>query len=119
MQEGNVILTPVSQADGQIKNRPAVILKAMPPFQDLLVCGVSTQLRQQVKDFDEIINIADADFGASGLLAPSLIRLGFLAVLPQKNVAGAIGAIASDRHQRLLKNLSNYLLQNLPNPAKE
>jgi mRNA interferase MazF len=78
-----------------------------------LVCGVSTQLHQQVKGFDEIISHDDADFGASGLLVSSLIRLGFLAVLPQKNVAGAIGTISSDRHERLLKNLSNYLLQNL------
>ena len=31
MTEGDVILTPVPQADGQIKNRPAVILREMPP----------------------------------------------------------------------------------------
>ena len=62
-----------------------VVLKAMPPFQDLLVCGVSTQLQQQVKDFDEIIGAGDEDWRTSGLLAPSLFRLGFLAVVPQKN----------------------------------
>jgi mRNA interferase MazF len=114
MQEGDVILTPVPQANGQVKNRPAVVLKALPPFQDLLVCGVSTQLQQQVKDFDEIIDASDANFRTSGLLAPSLIRLGFLAVLPQKNVAGAIGKISPERHERLLRNLSGYLLRNIP-----
>lgn len=91
----------------------------MPPFQDFLICGVSTQLRQQVKGFDEIIDPSDPDFAASGLLAPSLIRLGFLVVVPQKNVAGAIGAISSERHERLLKNLSNHLLQGLPKPTDE
>ncbi len=84
MKEGDVILTPIPQADGQVKNRPAIILREMPPYRDVLVCGVSTQLRQQVDNFDEIISPADADFPLSGLLAESLIRLGFLAVLPEK-----------------------------------
>jgi hypothetical protein len=37
---------------------------------DLLVCGISTQLRQTVADFDEIIEPSDADFKSSGLKAP-------------------------------------------------
>ena len=67
MKEGDVVLTPVPQADGAIKNRPAIILREMPPYRDLLVCGVSTQLNQQVKDFDELLSPSDADFAASGL----------------------------------------------------
>ena len=43
MKEGDVVLTPVPQADGQIKNRPALFLRTMPPFNDALVCGISTQ----------------------------------------------------------------------------
>jgi mRNA interferase MazF len=112
MKEGDVVLTPVPQADGKIKNRPAIILREMPPYRDLLVCGVSTQLHQQVKGFDEIILPTDTDFPLSGLLSESLIRLGFLAVLPSKSIAGSIGAISSKRHQRLLKTLSNYLVKN-------
>lgn len=42
MKEGDVVLTPVPQANGQIKNRPALFLREMPPFQDALVCGIST-----------------------------------------------------------------------------
>lgn len=38
MKQGDVIFTPVPQADGKLKNRPAVILKEMPPYGDLLVC---------------------------------------------------------------------------------
>ena len=110
MKQGDVILTPIPQADGKVKNRPAIILREMPPYSDLLVCGVSTQLNQRVMGFDEIIASGDADFGASGLLADSLIRLGFLAVLPRKSIAGAIGAISKERHQRLLKTLCDYLM---------
>jgi mRNA interferase MazF len=113
MNEGDVVLTPVPQANGAIKNRPAVVLREMPPYRDLLVCGVSTQLRQQVKDFDEVVSPSDADFATSGLLAESLIRLGFLAVLPRKSIAGSIGAISKERHERLLQTLSNYLVADI------
>ena len=44
MTEGDVVLTPLPQADGQVKNRPAVVLRVMPPHGDLLVCGVSNFL---------------------------------------------------------------------------
>jgi mRNA interferase MazF len=113
MKEGDVVLTPIPQADGVIKNRPVVVLREMPLYRDLLVCGISTQLRQQAKDFDEVISPADMDFKSSGLLAESLIRLGFLAVLPRKNIAGAIGAISKERHERLLLTLADYLTTNL------
>jgi len=109
MKEGDVILTPVPQADGELKDRPAIFLREMPPYQDLLVCGVSTQLHQYVKDFDEIISPANADFKSSGLLSKSLIRLGFLAVLPRRRVLGSIGSISAKRHKRLLRKLSDYL----------
>lgn len=111
MKEGNVVLTPIPQANGKIKNRPAIILRELPPpHRDLLVCGVSTQLHQYVKGFDEIISPSDEDFALSGLLSESLIRLGFLAVLSRKSIAGSIGSISPKRHKRLLKTLSDYLL---------
>lgn len=113
MNEGDVILTPMPQADGNVKNRPAVMLREMPLYGDILVCGVSTQLHHYVQGFDEIVTPTDADFTSSGLVAASLIRLGFLAVLPPQTIAGAIGSIASERHRRLLEALSNYLLRDL------
>ncbi len=94
MKEGDVILTPVPQADGKIKNRPAVILRGLPSYKDFLVCGISTQLNQLVKGFDEIISPKDADFASSGLKSESLIRLGFLVVLPKRNILGLIGSIS-------------------------
>ena len=114
MKEGDVILTPVPQADGKLRDRPAIFLREIPPYRDLLVCGVSTQLHQYVKDFDEIISPADEDFKSSGLRSKSLIRLGFLAVLPRHRVLGSIGSISSERHKRLLRKLSDYLIANLP-----
>ncbi len=111
MKQGDVILSPVPQADGRIKNRPALILCEMPPYGDLLVCGISTQLHHYVNNFDEIISPGQEDFPSSGLLEKSLIRLGFLAVLPISRIMGIIGSISSERHNRLLKTLSDYLIR--------
>lgn len=111
MKEGDVIVIPMPQADGIVKNRPAIVLREMPPFQDVLVCGVSTQQRQAAKDFDEVIFANDTDFVASGLKTESLIRLGFLVVIPRSKIAGSIGSISTERHKRLLLTLSDYLVQ--------
>lgn len=110
MKEADVILTPLPQADGPPKNRPALILREPPPFGDFLVCGISTQVHQAVPGFDEVVSRADAGFAGSGLLADSVIRLGFLAVLPRKKLLGGIGRVDRSRHARLLRNLSRHLL---------
>jgi mRNA interferase MazF len=109
MTERDVLLTQLPQSDGRIKNRPVVVLRVMPPFDDLLVCGVSTQLHQLVHGFDEIIRSSDSDFFQSGLKSSSLIRLGFLTVLPIRSFLGKIGSISPDRHQRLLIRLSDFI----------
>ena len=81
----------------------------MPPFGDWLVCGVSTQLHQEVSGFDEVVAPPDSDYRQSGLKAASLIRLGFLAVLPAENFVGILGSISHERHARLLKRLAVFL----------
>jgi mRNA interferase MazF len=111
MQEGDVIIVAMPQANGMVKDRPAIILREMPPFRDMLVCGVSTQLRHAVKDFDEVVSPADADFVGSGLNAESLIRLGFLIVIPRQEIVGSIGSISSERLNRLRQRLSEHLFQ--------
>jgi len=111
MKEGDIILTPLPQVDGKLKKRPAIFLRAMPPFQDVLVCGVSSQTHQSAPGFDELITSHDSDFRKSGLRKDSLIRLGFLAVLPRQGIIGSIGSISAERHQRLLHRLSEYLVQ--------
>ncbi|MGR3319059.1 MAG: type II toxin-antitoxin system PemK/MazF family toxin [Candidatus Anammoxibacter sp.] len=86
----------------------------MPSYSDLLVCGISKQLNQYIKDFDEILSSDHADFKSSGLLSESLIRLSFLAVLPQNQILGTIGEISTERHKRLLTNLADYLMNGKP-----
>jgi mRNA interferase MazF len=111
--EGDVILTQIPQSDGTLKTRPALVLRELPPFRDLLVCGISTQTHQSVPGFDERIVRTDSDFKKSGLLADSVVRLGFLAVLPRTKIAGTIGKISRHRYERLVKRLSSYLIKKI------
>lgn len=110
MIEGDIVLTPLPQVDGQVKNRPALLLRRMPPFGDFLACGISSQIRQAVPGFDEIILKTDPDFQHSGLLSDSVVRLGFLAVLPSKRILGSIGRLSSGRHAGLLRKLGDHLI---------
>ena len=111
MKEGDIVLVALPQADGRIKYRPALILRKMPPFGDFLVCGISTQIHQAVPGFDEIVEDKSDDFPGSGLRAPSLIRLGFLAMLESVNSPGIVGSISIDRYKRVIKKLCAYLSQ--------
>lgn len=66
MNEGDVVLSPLPQADGWAKNRPCVALRRMPGFGDWLVCGISTQLRQEVPGFDEAVRPGTPTFPRAG-----------------------------------------------------
>jgi len=100
MNEGDIVIVAMLQADGTTKNCPVIILREMPPFQDMLVCGISTQLHQEVKDFDETIAPTDDDFVESSLREKSLIRLGFLTVVPQ-SPSPAVEEVALSEPRRL------------------
>jgi mRNA interferase MazF len=82
-QAGQIVLTPFPYTDlSGAKLRPVLMLRqASARFDDWLVCVVSSQLQQAEAGFDEILTPADADFAATGLKAPSVLRLSRLAVL--------------------------------------
>ena len=102
-------MVPMPQADRQFKPRPALVLRVMLPFDDLLVCGVSSQLRQAVVGFDEIIGPEDTDFVASGLRVQSVVRVGFISVVTQRQVVGTMGNISRSRFREIRQRLSDLL----------
>jgi mRNA interferase MazF len=111
MKEGAVVLVAIPQADNQTKVRPALILREFPlPYRDFLVCGISAKFHEKIEDFDEVILREDEDFPKSGLIRESLVRLTFLAMVPSNRIAGSLGEISKERHQRLLRRLSDYLI---------
>lgn len=81
------------------------MLRELPIYNDFLVCGISTQLHQEIVDFDTVLNANQMN----GLKANSLVRLSFLAVLSPKEAKKVIGKIDTIMHKLLLQRLSNYL----------
>ncbi len=110
MKSGSIVLASLPQADGKTKLRPALVLKQIPPYKDLLVCGISTQINQEVIGFDEIINTNDFDFIETGLRQKSIIRLGYIAVIASQIIAGSIGKISSNRLSGIKKRFSDFIL---------
>lgn len=108
MNEGEIVLTRLEQADGASKLRPALVLRLMPPFGDRLVCGISTQLHQAVLGFDEVI-YPNAD---NGLKSASVLRLGYLQVVPENRINGGVGAVPKEVLQKLVRRLADYLTEN-------
>jgi mRNA interferase MazF len=105
MQEGDIAIAFIQQSDGAYKPRPVLLLRQMPGYGDFLVCGIFTQLRQEVPGFDEVLT-PDAD---NQLRAPSVVRLANLIALPTADIDRAIGFIPATLHAALLQRLATYL----------
>ena len=111
MREGEIILANLPQSDWNFKLRPVLLLRQLPGYNDFLVCGISTQLQQLIKDFDELIDEKNSNFYQTGLRQSSIIRLGFLAVIPDNKIPGSIGRIELALHKNLLERLAKWLLK--------
>jgi mRNA interferase MazF len=109
MQEGDVIRYALHQQDEEIVKRPALIIKKIPPYNDFLICGISSSIGLAVKGFDVVVTEKDLDFATWGLKFPGVIRIGFLFTVPSKLIEGSIGNITKETHRALLNNLSNFL----------
>jgi mRNA interferase MazF len=110
MSPGDVVLIDLPTTGGGTKLRPALLLSLLPgPYQNLLVCGISSQLDQAQAGWDEVVSSSDPDFPTSRLRTPSIIRLSYLHAAESSEIAGAIGEIASERLHRLLSRLAKHL----------
>lgn len=99
----------MQQVDGKIKPRPALLLKKMPPFDDWMVCGISSSLGLEVNGFDEVIDEEHVDFQLSGLHHVSLIRLGWINVFSKNQIIGQLGSISNKTHTLLCNRLANHI----------
>jgi len=119
MRPGEVVLLRMPQSDlSRGKLRPVLVLSELPgPFGDLLVCGISSKLHQEIPRWDERLTSADPDFVASGLKVASVIRLNWLAAVSPSASVEAIGSITPERLTRLRQKLSAYLTQPINQPG--
>src|ERR1035438_7303343 len=109
MKAGDIIRIPLPQSDGIVKPRPVLLLKKLPLFGDWLVCGITSKLRHEVKDFDILITDNHPDFKDSNLPKSFLIRLGFIGRVQEERIEGVVGNIGEDTYIQLIKNLILFL----------
>ena len=110
-QAGQVVVFRFPQTDlEEGKLRPALLLGKLPgEYDDWLICMISSQTRQHIAGFDELIQENDNDFGESGLKITSVIRVGRLAVVSGEILIGALGQVSRERLSRVKKHLSDWL----------
>ena len=90
-QAGQIVLTPFPHTDlSGAKLRPVLMLR-------------------RASRFDEVIATTESDFAASGLKAPSVLRLSRLAVLDGSLLAGSIGSLSTERLERIRQRLSQWI----------
>lgn len=111
IREGQIVLFKFPQTGQSIgKLRPALVIKNLPgQYDDWLICMISSQLSQQITDFDEIVSGEDFDYVQSGLKTASVIRISRLAVVQKSLLLGAVGQIDSKRLTRIKKKLSDWI----------
>ena len=109
VSEGDVVVAELPQADGNAKLRPVLILRKLPGFGDCLVCGISTQVRQAVAEFDVVLEPTDEHFADTGLRAASVVRLSFLASIPVNRMTRKLGRVSAEVLETLQSNLAGHL----------
>jgi mRNA interferase MazF len=112
IQEGQIVLFKFPLVDKPTAQlRPALVIRKLRgPYNDWLICMVTSQLAQQVVDFDEIVDHKAKDWKQSGLKMPSVIRISRLAVVHESSLLGSIGAIESRRLDKIKRNLADWLV---------
>lgn len=111
IREGHVVLFRFPQTDQTVgKLRPALVIRKLPGVHDdWLICMISSQLSQQIQNFDEVVNDNDKDFNPSGLKTSSVIRISRLAVANRTVLLGSIGSIGTERLELIKNRLSNWI----------
>ncbi|WP_018621671.1 type II toxin-antitoxin system PemK/MazF family toxin [Spirosoma luteum] len=109
MQEGDIAIASIQQSDGAYKPRPVLLLRRLPGYGDFLVCGISSQLRQTVPGFDEVLQ-PNPD---NRLRVASVVRLANLIAIPAADIDRAIGYIPDGLHSDLLQRLADYLTRTI------
>ncbi len=111
IRDGHIVLFKFPQTDQTVgKLRPALVIRRLPGVHDdWLICMISSQLSQQVPDFDEVVNDKDADFKQSGLKTSSVIRISRLAVVNRTVLLGSVGSIGTERLELIKNRLSDWI----------
>lgn len=116
IRPGQIVLLNFPQTDqGRGKLRPALILRRLPgPYDDWLICMISSRVHQHIAGIDEIIAEPDDDFSLSGLKSASIVRVTRLAVMAGANFQGSIGCVSDDRMNRIWGRIAAWIQGTTP-----
>jgi mRNA interferase MazF len=111
MKPGDIVIIRFPQADLQAgKLRPALVVAIAPGhYADVLLALISSRTYQAIPEFDEMIEPSDSDYEATGLKAPSVIRLARLATVETSVINARLGNISSERLRQLRERLIDWL----------
>ena len=112
IRDGQIVLFAFPQTDQTAgKLRPARVLRRVPgPHDDWLVCMISSQLRCETPEVDEVLRFTDHDFRDTGLKLSSIVRTTRLAVVAAASLHGAIGDLSKDRLLRIRSRIADWIL---------
>lgn len=113
MNPGDVVLIHFPQADLQIgKLRPALVIAIAPGrHPDILLALITSRTSQATPNFDEIVEVDDADFTPSGLKVRSVVRLSRLVTVETAVISARLGRLSRSRTAQIRQRLANWLLQ--------
>lgn len=111
INEAQIVLFRFPQTDQtEAMLRPALVLRRSPgQYNDWIICMISSQLHQEIPNFDEVITPTDSDFQQSGLKLASVIRISRLAVVNGDVLLGKLGQIDTQRLSRIKQRLANWI----------
>jgi mRNA interferase MazF len=112
IKEGQIVLFQFPLVDKpEAQLRPGLVIRKLRGhYNDWLLCMISSQVAQQVVDFDEVVDHEAKDWKQSGLKTPSVIKIARIAVVHQSILLGAIGEIEPRRLERIKRKLADWLL---------
>ncbi len=109
MKEGDIVKAFIQQADGEIKPRPAVLIKKLPYFDDWLICGISRKTYAVHKGFDIVITNNSKEFSQTGLDFDMVVRAGWLHNFRESKIEGSLGSLTSERLKELKANITRFI----------
>lgn len=105
MKKGDIIIASLPMIHGTYKKRPALIINSFPPYNDFLLCGISSQLHQNIKEAAYLLSANESYFKETGLSKSSIIRLNYLVMIPQTLIEGRIGSVPDSIYKEILNRL--------------
>lgn len=112
IKEADIILSRIPTSNLELKRRPALVLRIIPGYNDLLICGISSKLNQYIPDLDCLILQNSNDFTTSGLKEQSIIRTAYVSVMPLNLIEGKLGKISTESYLNVISNLYRFIKGN-------